>query len=273
MLKINGYEIKPKQFTAGENYFSKDDIKKCLDMKSREVCIEYLYDGDESIFQLALLKDTLDEVIFEKFDGSIKIFLYIDYLPHARMDRKNDSYGFHLKTLANIINNMNFSEIHILEPHSDVTLNLIANSTAIYNEANPIAEYQELLKSDNNPYIVFPDNGAAERYIKNIPFYKKLSRLNRIIILNKKRDFATGKITSMEYSLKGYVPKKDNEFVAIIVDDICGYGNTFLKAQELLKTKTICHFAYVEEIPMNTKQGIWKNDNIKIRYRYAIKKI
>jgi ribose-phosphate pyrophosphokinase len=87
---------------------------------------------------------------------------------------------------------------------------------------------EKVLDSITEPVVlVFPDAGAAKRYAKMFAGQEHL-------IGEKTREFATGKITGLSITkpeawVCGEVKR------AIIVDDLCSRGGTFLEAGQALR--------------------------------------
>ena len=87
---------------------------------------------------------------------------------------------------------------------------------------------EELLQnfniSEENLYIVYTDAGAAKRYGKQIEF-------DKVLTASKERDFKTGYIKNLD--IIGTTQSK--EFKAIIVDDLCSKGGTFILTASKLR--------------------------------------
>ena len=171
--------------------------------------IKFDYTDNLDIFKLGMLKNYLDEI------NCPNISLYISYMPYSRMDRVNGIFSVSLKYTAKIINNMNFIKILVREPHSNVTIENLNNSSPEWWVFEQIPDVISLSDADT---IFFPDNGAKDRY--------KTNEIQILISFGyKKRDFSTGNIT--EYYIKGDVGKN-----ILIVDDLCSRGGTFIQASK-----------------------------------------
>src|SRR5437764_9384910 len=157
---------------------------------------------------------------------SIRNTLIIYYMPYSRMDRSEGGSPFTLKYVANFINSLKFNSIQVIEPHSDVTCAVLDNATPNYINYNLLFDVMKQVRFEpNHDSIVFPDSGAQKRY-SNLKF-------KHTLIGNKKRDFETGRITSLD--IIGEVGKIGNK--AIIVDDLSSYGGTFIMTAETLRKK------------------------------------
>ena len=74
----------------------------------------------------------------------------------------------------------------------------------------------------NDAWFVFPDKGAAQRY--NYEAYPN------VIICEKVRNFATGKIEGIKAQIHKKTTEPSENAPIIIVDDLCSYGGTFVGA-------------------------------------------
>ena len=213
MIFINDKELKIKNFPNGESLINDEGYK----IKKEGNTIRLKFEGDEDITHLIFLKGYLDEM-------NAKADLIIPYMPYSRMDRKEGVTFFILKYLCKLINDLNFESVTIYEPHSDVCTALLNRVKVVNMSAELAKQLMEDLKLENL-YLVFPDAGAEKRYSKQIKYSK-------ILTCSKERNFKTGEIKKLE--INGEV--KEWNFNAIIVDDLCSKGGTFLLAAEKLKT-------------------------------------
>ena len=177
--------------------------------------IVWHYENDAELFTIMCIRD---------YYASHKAILYIPYLPHARMDRvKNPEDVFTLRTFARVINSMNFERVYVWDAHSNVGPALIDRC----HDVNALTWIQEAITqlgyAKDNICLFFPDEGAQKRYGGMFPDYKQAFGI-------KNRNWETGKIEG--YMIIGEDNVKDNHI--LIIDDICSYGNTFVKAAEAL---------------------------------------
>lgn len=170
----------------------------------------------EDLFYVKSICDALRN-IFPKIDISLKI----PCLFGQRSDRRfSGIQSFDLKIICDFINSCNFSNIEILDPHSDVAIALLSNCH------KSVIDYiiPSILNLITEKDIVFvsPDAGA----------YKKVFEIGKscnkeIVAAVKYRD-STGKI-----DLRFIGNVKDRE--CIIIDDICDGGATFVALGYALK--------------------------------------
>ena len=211
MIWVNGKEIEQGHFSAGELKIKLNPISI-----SHRVDVVWHYENDAEFFTVACIRE---------YYATRECMLYLPYLPHARMDRvKNPEDVFTLKTFAHLINSLNFERVYVWDAHSNVGPALIDRCHDVTAQ-NWIEEaIKELGYSKESLCLFFPDEGAQKRYGDMFPEYKQAFGI-------KKRNWETGKIEG--YTLIGEENIKGKE--VLIIDDICSYGNTFIKAAEAIK--------------------------------------
>ena len=241
MIKLCGTEIKAGHFP---------DKTQCIRiplelLEEEEYTIEWKYEGDEELATLLYITKHLGDVK--------KKTLILPYIPNARMDRvKNSDEVFTLKYFTNIINNLHFDKVFVLDPHSDVSVALLNNVTVI-NPNDYIAKTIQEIKDNNHIeddkeiIIYFPDAGAYKRY-KDIECLKPYEK----IYGQKVRDWNTGKISGLT------IVDKDNNIIhgsfennyVLMIDDIISYGGTMyysaLKINEFNPKKIYTYATHVE---------------------------
>lgn len=210
MIWVNGKEIKQEHFSAGEL-----KIKLFGNGRTR-VDLVWHYESDAEFFTVACIRE---------YYATQECILYLPYLPHARMDRvKNPEDVFTLKTFAHLINSLNFERVYVWDAHSNVGPALIDRC----HDVNALAWIQEAITqlgyAKNSICLFFPDEGAQKRYGAMFPDYIQAFGI-------KKRNWETQKIEG--YMIVGEENIKDK--YVLIIDDICSYGNTFVKAAEAIR--------------------------------------
>ena len=142
----------------------------------------------------------------------VQMSLFIPYLMGMRMDRVTSfNEAFSLQRIADCINSLNPTHVVVVEPHSDVTTQLIKNCQGLYmNIFNAV-------QADN---ICFPDDGAAKRYA---PQFQNEAGKFHILYCTKKRDPETGKLSGFELCN----PDDYQGGSIAVVDDLCDGGGTF----------------------------------------------
>ena len=190
--------------------------------------IKWLYESDSELFTLQVIVDYLREK-----NSECSIELVMPYVPNARQDRYVSDRAFTLKTFCKVINNMNFDRVTILDPHSNVT-------TALLDRVCVEPYLINTSSFDDSVVKMYPDEGAAKKY----------NATDKDIIGMKHRD-KEGSI--VDYQLLNFVEGTKD---VLIVDDICSYGGTFVKAAEALKAKGVEHiYLLVSHCENNIEKG------------------
>ncbi len=205
--------------TVGYEEFTFPDGQRHItlneEIRAHDVCVTASITDADSLFDLLLLKDVLDNT-------QNKVFLRIEYLMGARMDRRTDDrQPFTLKVVAEVLRNAGFESIRVLDPHSFESLRML-NASAMYpgEFADVLAKYDP-----KDTVIVQPDAGARER-IDNMVFGTKFG----VVACSKDRDQATGELSGFKIHTPRHVRGKH----CLIVDDICDGGGTFIGLAKML---------------------------------------
>lgn len=229
MILLNFEKIDIKRFPNGEVLIDSEQLKRYRD---KSCIVSLKFESNDDITNLIFIKKHLDEI-------NAKVQLELPYLPYSRMDRTNDIRVFTLKYLCQIINDLNFDKVSILEPHSDVSMALLnkVDVKELYSSIDLLTDLlikeSTIIPKQDEVFIVFPDAGAEKRYAEKINKITKHSDYKKInlITANKERDFSTGRIKKL--TLNG--DNNINGLDAIIVDDLCSKGGTFMLTAEKLK--------------------------------------
>jgi len=170
-----------------------DRVREHVIMKGNEHCsinVNYVYYGDTSFMLLLQAVDAVKRALISS-NNNIKLgTLYIPYFPAARQDRVcNTGESLTAKVYADLVNSMNFSEVVVLDPHSDVVPALLNNARVVSN----LQFSKQVLTIEDanceNSFIISPDAGANKKCIR-------ISHANNIELIrcDKNRDLSTGKI-------------------------------------------------------------------------------
>ena len=186
--------------------------------------------------------------------------LTMPYVVNSRLDRTHsDNEVFTLKYFAEIINDLKFNKVVIVDPHSIVSEALIDN-VCVLRPSNIISNaIDKMLSLDDfkrELVIYFPDDGAYKRY-KDMPCFKNFN----CIYGKKERDWETGKILGIEiYDKNG--TKLTNEIEncnVLMVDDIISYGGTLAYSADKLKEMGAAHIrayaTHVENSVLDEEKG------------------
>ncbi len=209
-----------KLFGGGERHIQLKD-----DFKPESVSITFFYDGDQSILDLLMTVDALKRM------GAQLNKLFIPYFPGARQDRVcNYGEAFSLKVYAELINGLKFKKVEVFDPHSDVTLALLDNCQAITNYTFIEKVITEKINSEGKPLVlVSPDAGANKKVFGLAKYFNGAYEVARA---DKIRDVKSGRIVDTQVFCDSLAGK-----IALIVDDIVSYANTFMKLAEKLREK------------------------------------
>lgn len=230
--KVDNYCIEIKNFGNSEKQYTNIDtlLKKILDEKDvveyfdgkiLSVDLEFTYLNDADIFELYMVSNMLNKKLSA---NNITFNLIMLYVPYSRMDHVSKNGIAEIKYFAELINSLNFDNVFILDPHSDVISALIKNVTVI----SPFAFGRLHRLIDDVDVVCFPDGGAYKKYINQMPS----SCANKCIYAVKHRNSDTNAIDHYNLITNGIDLTGKN---IIIIDDICSYGNTFIRCAEALK--------------------------------------
>lgn len=221
MIWINDYPVIFEEFPNKETRFKLPDFPR----PAPRYIVRFRYDTDSDLMKLLFVREALRQYDTEAYPTyqvkQVPVYLDLPYMPYSRMDRTDGPTPFTLRYVANFINSLDFTQVIICSPHSDVTAALVHRS--VFKEPWRHA-LPPLLKE--NDWLVYPDAGAAKRY--GSMFH------HRYLVGTKHRNFDTGQITNMSIEkAPGFTPHDGQR--AVIVDDLCSYGGTFLNAGQILK--------------------------------------
>lgn len=182
--------------------------------------------GSDSIIDLLLETDAVRRTF-----PNAKIQLYIPYFPYARQDRVMQPGESHsLKVIAGLINSLNFSSVTVVDPHSDVVEALI-DRVKIITQTAAIEQTIDQTTLESYDFFIAPDAGAAKKIWKTAVKYKK-----PVICAQKQRDVTTGVITSTRIYTEDFDKLCDAR--ALVIDDICDGGRTFIELRKVLPNDT-----------------------------------
>jgi ribose-phosphate pyrophosphokinase len=219
MIKINGIHMGSDCFPNNERIFLTKELDKKLE-NSPEAIFDFRYHTDIDISMLIMLKKYVDNNF-----NHVSTTLVMKYIPYSRMDRQIDGYLFTLKYFCQLINDLNFSKVIVLDAHSNVSTALLDRCYDV--DVNTLIDgVFEQLKYDVD-YVFYPDNGACKRYSEIL----KLPNNTPYFYGNKRRNLQTGEI--INYELVDCPDIKDKNI--LIIDDLCAKGFTFYNAAQKLR--------------------------------------
>lgn len=223
MIKLNGVNLPITTFPNNEIMIvaKESNGKDRLIIEDTNV-INFKFQTNEDLINLMFLKKHIDNV-----NPFCKNILDVGYMPYSRMDRTQGTTVFTLKYVCELINDLMFDKVLVNEPHSHVCVALLDR----VQEITHIGSLVDLAKKDNGfnereDFIYFPDVTAEKRQSEVLAPSNSLTGL-------KHRDFSTGEIVNLE--VVGDLDKPMDGKIAIMVDDLCSYGGTFIKGAEKLR--------------------------------------
>lgn len=227
MIDIGKVEF--KKFPGGELHltdswyqaYNRDD---CIIINDGKILCRI--QSSDDIMKLLLFVDSYRNV-FKSTPSEV----IIPYLPYARQDRyANIGEALSIRVFTQLLQLDTFKDtiITVFDPHSDVGTALIPNVNIIPQHKiwGKILTEENIGKFD----LISPDAGALKK------IYKLQSVLgnevcNNIRIGTKHRDTQTGLITGTT------VDGEPKHKTAVIVDDICDGGRTFIELCKVIRNQ------------------------------------
>jgi ribose-phosphate pyrophosphokinase len=237
--------LKAFQFGSGEYHL------QLATPVAEHVEILFRYQGDQSMMQLLLLTDAL------RRHGAKYIDLLIPYFPGARQDRVcNEGEALSVKVYADLINQQQYQKVCLFDPHSDVVVALLNQVQVIKNHQfiQDILSEPVLQAAGSELVLISPDAGSNKK------IFDLSSKLGGIPVVraDKIRDVRTGAIVDTEVFSDDLTGK-----TALIVDDICAGGRTFIELAKKLKAKgcgkiilAVSHFEGRADVALLAASGI-----------------
>lgn len=224
--RISGREIKYTVlgFSGGERHIQLEGLSAS---ELSEVTIRARIKSSDDLMDLLLAENALRH----KYGPSLKINLELPYLPYARQDRVCASgQAFSLEVFANMLKILRLNRLVTWDCHSQKGIDLTrAINVAPVDILRSDEKLLDLIKSENS-VLVCPDKGAVNRCVD----IKETLNLPHMVFCEKRRDPVTGKIYKTDVLTDDMTGK-----YAIISDDICDGGFTFIKIAEQLREKNV----------------------------------
>lgn len=242
MIKVNGEVVNIEHFPDGTQRL------KCFPKlhKMSDIPFEWIYESDEELVTLMFVVNHLRD---KGFSGNF--ILCLNYVSNGRMDRTHyEEEIFTLKWFCKIINDLKFSKIIILDPHSNVTPALL-NNVVVDNGFDYILKAINKIEENSSLILYFPDYSAMKKYTAILPKHFKY------VYGNKVRDWDSGKILGIEI-VNDFKVDLTNKNI-LMIDDIIAYGGSMhfgaLKLKESGVNKIYAYATHTENSILDKEKG------------------
>ena len=156
------------------------------------------------------------------------IHLDMPYVPYARQDRVcNTGEALAAKVFCQMVNAQGYESVTIFDPHSDVVPALL-DRVVVKDASGAIAQTLDRPEFKNGVTFIAPDAGAQKRVMK----LAKTFGVEHVACAEKVRDTKTGEILGVDLDFDFPAGKP-----ALVIDDICDGGATFIALSEHITTK------------------------------------
>jgi ribose-phosphate pyrophosphokinase len=224
MLLLNNKPVDVLVYPNGESLLRPDLSEIDLETNDEVYEITLYYEGDADLFRMRMLVDFLSEE--SAFPSNF--ILNLPYVPFSRADRSQEGSVFTLKYFSYFINELGFDKVRIYEPHSIESERLIDRAEIYWASVELLAHVLPVVKFNvEHDWLILPDAGAYDRYIRDLP-----KECRQVLTAHKEREFKTGKILKIDFP---WTPDVELGAKAVIVDDLCSRGGTFLTTAKLLR--------------------------------------
>ena len=184
------------------------------------------------LIELALLVNALEGL------GVVEITLVIPYLPFSRADRRfvrGDCKG--VGFITNFLKPM--GGVLTLDVHSNRAVNWAITNVDPIIYIRAAIEHTSIRAECNAVSVLYPDKGAAERYVLPEHIGSNWSAVDvQCFYATKQRDPVTGALIGFS------VPEMPKDLPVLIVDDICDGGGTFIGIAKSLKEQGLDYSLY-----------------------------
>lgn len=219
MISVDGFEAKFWTFPGGERSVK---LTPRQEFFVGNIVVRMAFKGSDDLMDLMLTVNALRNM----YGQNRKLALNVPYLPFSRQDRvMTEGESFGLQAAVAMINLCNFDEVTTMDVHSDVASALFPAGVfySIPQEVVWESTVDSLARLETNRsrvVLISPDAGALKK------IYKLAKRTDlRVVEAKKIRDVATGQIVKTDIEECELI----NVDTAIIVDDICDGGRTFVE--------------------------------------------
>lgn len=249
-FSVNGcnYTARTSTFPGGEEYIN---IGTNLPQEPVVVQVEADIKSSTNVMQLLMLTEALRE-----YAPRAEFRLHMPYLPYARQDNRfAKGEALSIKVFCNLINDLKYDLVIVADCHSTVGLALLDNVKHITQLQSIQANATLHNMAAEADVIVAPDAGASKKAQEIATFF------NKPLVQCLKTRTSNGDI---HVQVLGSVEGKS----ALVVDDICDGGGTFLAlAQSKLGTASKLSL-YVTHGIFSKGVDVLKKDYDEVACRY-----
>lgn len=222
MITVYGFENKFWTFPGGERSVKLTDNEITIGL--RPIQMRMNFKNSDDLVDMMLATNALRHM----YGQDIKIELLVPYFPFSRQDRvMTEGESFGLQAAVDMIKLCNFSRVTTWDIHSDVAGAMFP--AGVFDNVTQDDLWNTLIKDlalNEHSVIISPDAGALKK------IYKVAKATNLPVVEAKKvRDVATGQIVDTQIDST----QLDSVSNAIIVDDICDGGRTFVELAKVIR--------------------------------------
>lgn len=219
-IRVCGADVEFLKFSAGEPHVKVTNIE-------RFVKIIWKFESFEEFIQVAMIAD-----VAKRNDSDV--ILRMEYVPFSRQDRATTKeQPFSLEIFCNLLRTLKIDTLYVSDVHSDIFKILMSNTDFQINCITQLAclswvdAFWFPTQTGELQYdcVIAPDKGAAVK-AKDIAQYLSCP----LICATKVRDPLTGQLSSPTIDFGDLKPKR-----ALIPDDICDGGYTFIQLADVIK--------------------------------------
>ena len=223
-------------FSGGERHIQMLDLPVCTPTSLK---MKAIITSSDDLMNLLLINNALTN----HYGEQILLNLEIPYMPYARQDRVcAKGQAFSLQLMAELLKTLKLGCLITWDCHSQAGVDLTGAINASATDIIKTSKELVSLLTQPESVLVCPDKGALSR----CEDLQQQLDIRQMVNCEKRRDPATGKITHTDVLVDDLTGK-----TAVITDDICDGGYTFIKIAEQLKVKN------VERVVLYVTHGIF----------------
>ncbi len=223
-------------FPGGERHIQLHDLPADL---PKSLKVAAVINSSNDLMDLLLINNALSN----HYGEPILLNIEIPYMPYARQDRVcATGQAFSLQLMAELLRTLKIGYLVTWDCHSQVGIDLTGAFNVSATEIIKTSEELVSILTHSESVLVCPDKGALSR----CEDLQQQLDIKQMVNCEKRRDPTTGQITHTDVLVDDLTGK-----TAVIIDDICDGGYTFIKIAEQLKAKN------VERVVLYVTHGIF----------------